>query len=223
MVRDLCEAERGDESAPAAELKRRLWATRQSIDHPAATGVALLGDLDLDPPTLERALGAPTLPVTRTTFEELLAAIAAGAAPRVVIAEVGPTDLTPLVRQLKAADPTLEVVIVARQIEVARVLAVIHAGASDFVLPAVEGVTILARRVRRLAERALRQRLRLGLVAALHQHALAVDPGAADAVAELVPPHERRIVRAQRPAPPADAAAFDVKSYVGDPPPWIAA
>ena len=223
IVRDLYAAERGDESAPAAELKRRLWATRQQIDQPAATGIALLGELDLDPPTLERALGAPALPVTRTTFEALLAAIAAGAAPRVVIAEVGPTDLTPLVRQLKAADPTLEVVIIARQIEVARVLAVIHAGASDFVLPAVEGVTILARRVRRLADRALRQRLRLGLLAALHQHALAVDPGAADAVAELVPPHERRIVRAQRPAPPPDAAACDVERYVGDPPPWIAA
>ncbi|MCU1277743.1 MAG: CoB--CoM heterodisulfide reductase subunit [bacterium] len=226
MVRDLGEAERGDDSAAMAELKRRLWATRQLIGPAtgaAATGVALLGDLELDPVALERALGAPTLPVTRTSFDELVAAIAAGTAPRVVVAEVGPHDLTPLVRQLRAADPTIEVVVVARQIEVARVLAVIHAGAADFVLPAVEGVTILARRVRRLAERALRQRLRLGLLSALHQHALAVDPGAADAVAELAPPHERRIIRAQRPAPPADGAAFDVKSYVGDPPPWIAA
>jgi DNA-binding NtrC family response regulator len=223
MVRELAEAERGDDSAPMAELKRRLWATRQLIDQSKESGVALLGDLPLDPPALQSALGAPKLGVKRLTADELLAAITGGAAPRVVVAEVGPDDLTPLVRQLRAADPTVEIIIVARHIEVARVLAIVHAGASDFVLPAVEGMAILARRVRRLAERALRQRLRLGLLSALYQHALAVDPEAAAAVAELVPSHERRIVRAQRPAPPSDAAAFDVQSYVGDPPPWIAA
>lgn len=223
MVRDLAEVERSDEPAAVAELKRGLWAVRQQLDRTTGSGVALLGELQFEPAALERALGEPLMPVARTSFDELLASIAAGAAPRVVVAAVGPTDLTPLVRQLRAADPTLEIVVVARQIEVARVLAVIHAGAADFVLPAVEAVTLLARRVRRLAERAVRQRLRLGLLSALHQHALAVDPEAAAAVAELVPPQERRVVRAQRPAPPSDAAGLDIKSFVGDPPPWIAA
>lgn len=193
-VRDLLAGVGGTD---VEQLKRRLEATRRHID--AASGILLVGDARLEPATLELALaheGASNAAVQAATLDDVYDSIAAGASPRVVVLSLGAGDLTATVRQLKAADASLDILLLARTVEVARLLSVVHAGAADFVLPTVEGLPLLARRVRRLSERVRRHRLYLGLLAALYRFATATDPESAETVLAVAAPAERRLVRA---------------------------
>ncbi|HEY2747284.1 MAG TPA: response regulator [Polyangia bacterium] len=194
IVADVHQLLAGADAAIVNDLKRRLETTRRHID--AASGIIIVGDVELEPDALARAIDAPpAVCVVRGGVAEVFDQIADGASPRVVVLALDASDQTGTVRQLKAADPSLEILLVARSAEVARLLSVIHAGAADFVLPTVEGLPLLARRVRRLADRVRRRRLYLGLLSALHRFAVARDPESAEEVLAIAAPVERRLVR----------------------------
>jgi DNA-binding response OmpR family regulator len=87
--------------------------------------------------------------------------------PMAVLLSLDVPGAAALIPQLRAADPDLELLAAGRAAALEEALAAVTAGASDYVIGAVEGIDLLVARVRRAVGRSRRRRLFAYLVSQL--------------------------------------------------------
>ncbi len=179
--------------ATLTHIRQQLAKVKAALGY----GVVLIAEPDS---SLARAV---QLAAKGTSASVVLTADAGAAAGRVLQAtepvaavvdldEVAGADV---VRQLREADPLLEVLGVASKTGATRALAAITAGAGDFVLPMTEGLAPVGARLDRLVARSRSRRLLISLITTLYEHANDVDAELASAVLSLVSPEDGALVR----------------------------
>ena len=172
MVRDLSAALGGEktERRTVAEVSRQLFAFKRGLGR--RPGVLVVEEVPAVAEVVRRTLEAARLNVE--VVGDLAAARAWLARPDGPLTALVSVDIPaslPLVRDLRAADPLLEVVVTSGAADTEIALGAVAMGATDYVLRPFEGVEVLRSRMQRAVARARRRRLYLHLLATLYRAA----------------------------------------------------
>lgn len=162
------------------------------------------------------ALAQEELVALVVTPEALLRdATAQAAAPLVAIVPLELPGAAGLVRELRAREPLLEVLVRVDDAALDSALSVLSAGAADLVLTS-EGAAVLAARTARMVRRARRRWLHLHLLATLWRAARALGEVAAEPLGRLVPAGVRdSLDRYAAEAPLPESVEIDVSDLLG--------
>ena len=172
MVRDLAAALGGDKTDrhTVAEVGRQLFAFKRGLGRRPA--VLVVEEVPAVAEVVRRTLEAARLNTEVVAgLDAARAWLARPDGPLTALVSVDISASLSLVRDLRAADPLLEVVVTSGAADTEIALGAVAMGAADYVLRPFEGVEVLRSRMQRAVARARRRRLYLHLLATLYRAA----------------------------------------------------